>query len=73
MKPGYKTTEFWTALVLSLLEFINESGFLGQPLPVGTIMSVAAPAITYIITRSGAKAVAQFLGAKPVDPAKLNQ
>ncbi len=72
MKPGYMTTEFWTALVLSLLGFVNQSGFLGRPLPVDTIMSVAAPAITYIVTRSAAKAMGQFLGVKPVDAAKLN-
>lgn len=72
-KPGYKTSEFWTALAACLISFANQSGFLGTQLDVNTIMFVLSPAITYILTRSVGKTVAQVVGAKPVDPKTLNQ
>lgn len=72
MKPGYKTTEFWLALISGILGLLNQSGALGAPLPADAIMSVAAPVVTYIATRSVAKAVAQYVGPKKVDATKLN-
>lgn len=72
MKPGYQTTEYWITSLYTLLTLVNQAGFLGHPLNVPAIMAIAAPVITYAVTRSGMKAFAQFMDIKPVDDKKLN-
>lgn len=72
MTPGYKTTEFWSKVVFVILGLLNESGYLGTPIPTEKVMGLAVPVITYIITRSALKAFGEFINAKPVDPKKLN-
>lgn len=58
MKTGYKTTEFWLAMVTSLVTLLNQSGLLGSiTLPTEAILGIAGVVITYILGRSGVKAI----------------
>ena len=59
-KPGYKTTEFWLAVITAVVTFLNQSGFLGSfVLPVEGIATVAGIVGSYIISRGIAKVAAK--------------
>lgn len=52
-KPGYKTTEFWLALISSVVTLLNQSGVLGSVvLPLEAILGIAGVVVTYIFGRS---------------------
>jgi hypothetical protein len=56
MKAGYKTTEFWLAVITSVATFLNQSGALGAlVLPVETIATIAGVVGSYIVSRGIAK------------------
>lgn len=55
-KPGYKTTEFWLAVITSVATLLNQSGVLGSfTLPIESIVTVAGIVISYVIGRSVVK------------------
>lgn len=55
-KKGYKTTEFWLALVTSVATLLNQSGILGDfTLPLEAVAGIAGVVISYIIGRSVVK------------------
>lgn len=57
-KAGYKTTEFWLAVVTSVATLLNQSGVMGGfTLPVEAVVGVAGVVISYIIGRSAVKAL----------------
>lgn len=59
MKTGYKTTEFWLAVLTSIVTLLNQSGLLGEyTLPTEAILTIGGIVITYILGRSGVKALA---------------
>lgn len=61
-KPGYKTSEFWVVIITSVLTWLNHSGVLGSlEIPVAALDSLIPLAITYIIGRTGIKAVASVV------------
>ena len=53
VKSGFKTTEFWLAVLAGLLAAGNQH--LGLNLPVESMLSLSGVAISYIIGRSLAK------------------
>jgi hypothetical protein len=55
MKTGYKTTEFWVTVVTSILTLLNQSGFIGTPLPVEAIAGIVGLVATYALSRGLAK------------------
>ncbi len=60
-KPGYKTSEFWVVIVTSLLTWLNHSGVLGSlEIPVAALDNLIPLAITYILGRTGIKAVSSI-------------
>ena len=54
MKSGFKTSEFWVAVIFANLVVFKEHIVPG--LPVETIMVVAAPVVAYVFGRSWIKA-----------------
>ena len=54
MKPGYKTSEFWLAVIFANLTVFKEHIVPG--LPVELIMAAAVPVVAYMIGRSWIKA-----------------
>lgn len=56
MTKGYKTSEFWVAVVTSLSTLLNQSGILGDfSLPVESLATIAGIAGAYILSRGVAK------------------
>ena len=54
MKPGYKTSEFWMALMASLFNGVLTAHQDG-PVTLGTIGWNCLPALAYIFSRGYAK------------------
>lgn len=54
MKPGYRTSEFWLAIVFANLAVFKEHIVPG--LPVELIMVAAGPVLAYVLGRSWIKA-----------------
>ena len=74
LKPGYKTTEFWLTLIMAFVALFNQSGIINIELPAETINAAVAGIATYVVSRSGTKAMGAYLAAriKPLDASKLN-
>lgn len=53
MKNGIKTTEFWLALIATIITFLNEQ--LGFNLPKEAILTIAGIIISYILSRTVVK------------------
>lgn len=52
-KQGYKTTEFWTVTVTSIVGLLNQAGILGSVvLPAEALASIAGIVASYVIGRS---------------------
>ena len=54
MKPGYRTSEFWLALVVAVLAVFKEHIF--PSLPVEGLMVIAGPIMAYVFGRAWIKA-----------------
>ena len=54
-KPGYKTSEFYLAVLASVITLLNQSGLLGHPVPSDAIMSIAGMVATYAASRAVVK------------------
>lgn len=54
-KPGYRTTEFWVAVLTPLLVFTCQK--LGIELTEQTITALIAAIVPYIVGRSAVKAI----------------
>jgi hypothetical protein len=69
-KPGYKTTEFWLALVATIVSLLLAAGVLPDThwaMKVAGIVSAALASMGYSAGRGNTKAAA----LTPVDPATL--
>lgn len=56
MKPGYKTSEFWVAVVTANVTLFNQSGVLGSVvMPVEGLAVIAGIIGSYILSRGLAK------------------
>jgi hypothetical protein len=55
MKPGYKTTEFYLAVLSSVVTLLNQSGIIGNPLPADAIMTIGGVIAAYIASRTVVK------------------
>lgn len=53
-KTGWKTTEFWAAIVAAVLPIVNEAFSLN--LPIEAIISAVSALSAYVLGRSGVKA-----------------
>lgn len=66
MKPGYKTTEFWLAVFVTLLGMVAYSGVIADggtvAKGIGLLMGVL-PAPAYSFGRAKEKAAAQIAGS----------
>ena len=52
-RQGYKTTEFWTVAVTSIVGLLNQAGILGSVvLPAEALASIAGIVASYVIGRS---------------------
>jgi hypothetical protein len=54
MKPGYKTSEFWAALLSTVFSGVVTAHQAG-PVTIGTVGWNVLPAIAYILSRGYAK------------------
>ncbi len=54
MKPGYKTSEFWAALLSTVIGAVVTAHQAG-PVTIGTVGWNVLPAIAYILSRGYAK------------------
>jgi len=56
MTKGFKTSEFWVTVVVTIATLLNQSGILGSiVLPIETITTIAGVAGSYILSRGLAK------------------
>lgn len=53
MKPGYKTTEFWTTAAVSIVTLLNQA--MGWNIPPDAVATAAGLAASYAIGRGLAK------------------
>lgn len=56
MTKGYRTSEFWVTVIVTVATLLNQSGILGSVvLPIEVVTTIAGIAASYIVSRGLAK------------------
>ena len=66
VKPGYKTTEFWTMVVLGIVGMLLASGAIGEMTALGKALAFVAATFggsTYAVVRGAEKKAASLVEA----------
>lgn len=53
IKPGWKTTEFWSTVATSLVVVLNQA--FGWHIPVDTVLALVGGVAAYVLSRGLAK------------------